>query len=131
MNSDQLKEGNRLIAEFMGAEKLDENSFTYNREDKFIGNCCSVDDLEYHSSWDWLMPVVEKIESLDGGEHGNFGVHITSNSCNIQGSNLWKTLQGKSTFPVYMSDPNAILDTKIESTWYNVVEFIKWYNKKS
>lgn len=26
--------------------------------------------LQYHSSWDWLMPVVEKIESLDNGRFG-------------------------------------------------------------
>jgi len=23
-----------------------------------------ISDLKYHSSWDWLMPVIEKIESM-------------------------------------------------------------------
>ena len=37
---------NRLIAEFMGAE----------------GH--PLDQMKYHTSWDWLMPVIEKIETL-------------------------------------------------------------------
>ena len=41
---------NKLIAEFMGVGKLHEaqSSNQWN---------------QYHTSWDWLMPVVEKIEN--------------------------------------------------------------------
>ena len=45
---------NKLIAMFMGDIKLvDDNvSFTKN---------CPVNELQYHTSWDWLIPVVQKI----------------------------------------------------------------------
>ncbi len=56
------QENNKMIAEFMGAEKTHIQS---------VGDIyCPVpskngseyaDKLQYHSSWDWLMPVVEKI----------------------------------------------------------------------
>lgn len=43
---------NKLIAEFMGYPNV------ANDEDKkdYLEDC-----VQYHSSWDWLMPVVEKI----------------------------------------------------------------------
>ena len=44
----KIIENNKLIAEFM--------------QDTIALNClASGQDLEYHSSWDWLMPVIEKI----------------------------------------------------------------------
>ena len=53
----------RLIAEFMGYEILyrpNSNGFIEISETEL----CDVDDLQYHTSWDWLMPVIEKIETL-------------------------------------------------------------------
>ncbi len=106
-------EGNSIIDTFMELSKVD----------KWNGKG------EYHKSWHLLMPVVEKIESIHDSHHGYFGVHISSNSCSIQGTNLHRDIQDSNYGSVYISDPNAILETKIESTWYNVVEFIKWYNE--
>lgn len=120
------EEGNKLIADFMGAR-----ADTYGKwfiDHKFLGY--EAKDFQYHTSWDWLMPVVEKIESIYNEHHGYFGVHISSNSCSIQGTNLHKAIEDLSGYGwVYMSDSNAILNTKIESTWYNVVEFINWHNQ--
>ena len=49
----------------------------------------------------------------------------------IQGTKLYLALKAPNTYGfVYMSDANAIFPTKIESTWYNVIEFIKFYSKK-
>jgi hypothetical protein len=51
---------NQLIAEFMGVEK--ENGlylFTTPMDDY------KTDTLYFDTSWDWLMPVVEKIEFLE------------------------------------------------------------------
>ena len=75
-----------------------------------------------------IMPVVEKIESIHNSHHGYFGVYINSNSCSIQGTKLHLSLRDSNYGDVYMSDPNAILNTKLQSTVYNVIEFIKWYN---
>jgi hypothetical protein len=54
-------ENNKLIAEFMGYEILYRpyyNGFIEISDTEL----CDVDDLEYHTSWDWLMPVIEKIQ---------------------------------------------------------------------
>tara|TARA_R100000541_G_scaffold56019_1_gene65202 strand:- start:287 stop:613 length:327 start_codon:yes stop_codon:yes gene_type:complete len=59
---------NKLIAEFMGFT-YEKNIGWYDNEmlmsqnvyDNQDGNC--FDELKFHSSWDWLMPVIEKIGS--------------------------------------------------------------------
>ena len=89
---------NKLIAEFMGLENLGTLTnpmFEYGES----GGCRSLEDLHYHTSWDWLMPVVIKI----GGRS------------NLVGAT--KTLR-----------PYSVLRT-IEDTHQAVVEFIKEYNK--
>ncbi len=56
---------NKLIAEFMGYPKI------ANDEDKrdYLEDC-----VKYHTSWDWLMPVIEKIEE----QNELIGAHILS-----------------------------------------------------
>ena len=48
---------NKLIAEFMGVVFHDDENQYYNADGLHIGNT-----LQYHTSWDWLMPVIIKIE---------------------------------------------------------------------
>lgn len=55
---------NKLIAEFMGWGE--DNGFLFPPNDKSMN---TIDgwyskDIPYHTSWDWLMPVVEKIEEI-------------------------------------------------------------------
>ena len=55
-------EDNKLIAEFMGLPKekvglKQEVIYGLNQDDWY-----TPDNLNYHLSWDWLMPVVQKIE---------------------------------------------------------------------
>jgi len=62
-----LEEKNRMIAEFMGIveSSIDGQFWTEKSHEGFgIGKLVG---LKYHSSWDWLMPVVEKIESVNEG----------------------------------------------------------------
>ena len=54
------KTDNQIIAEFMGI-RYAENRNSHKSSDYYYEDI----ELEYHTSWDWLMPVVEKIYQLD------------------------------------------------------------------
>lgn len=129
MAPEEITEGNQIIAEFMSVPKCDRCSDC--GEYKFgIGVFYHPSEMRYHNSWNWLIPVVEQIESIEDPHHGKFQVYIHGNVCSIQGSNLWKSLlPGLSYGDVYLGDVNAIFPTKLESAYYNVVQFLKWYKE--
>jgi len=63
---------NKLIADFMGVQyKSDEDYFkelAEMREDGiFYEQGYMESQLNYHESWDWLIPVVQKIEQVNEG----------------------------------------------------------------
>ena len=47
------QEANKLIAEFMGSNLNGLESWQYEEE------------LQYHTSWDWLMPVITRVKNID------------------------------------------------------------------
>ena len=57
----KMKDNNKLIAEFMGDTFYPEPQHWYDSHGSFIG-----DTLKYHTSWDWLMPVIEKCYQFSG-----------------------------------------------------------------
>lgn len=71
MDKEAVLEGNKLIAEYMGAtveqgysknKEQDGRIVTYPKElapDMYCTH--SLSTLKYHSSWDWLMPVCIKL----------------------------------------------------------------------
>lgn len=131
MPEEDILEGNKLLAEFVGIQVTDFHwgdwkTLIIGDEDDAI----DFGELQYYTpdkDWNQLMDIVEKIESIKDPHQGNFPVYIYSNSCSIQGSNLYRALENSNYSGVYISNPDAIFDTKIKSTWYNVVQFIKWY----
>lgn len=86
---------NKLIAEFMGI-RYEENKNSHESSWAYYEDC----ELEYHTSWDWLMPVVEKCYE-SGAEENEVG-DIT----------------------------HALLDCDRKETYNAVVEFIKELNRK-
>lgn len=48
-----MKNNNKVIAEFMGLNI-----------DKGVQADYMEHELKYHTSWDWLMPVIEKIQNI-------------------------------------------------------------------
>jgi len=115
MSTEFNMKDNKLIAEFMGVKKIDHGwiaiegrAYAYNA--KIYPN-----SLQYHKSWTWLMPVVEKIESL------KHPVSIIELTCEI--SNTINDPYNKD--PIYIDEPAM---TKIETVYEAVVEFINWYN---
>ncbi len=103
-----LEENNKIIAEFMGLSK---NRHLY--ESPISGKYIEV--LKYDTSWNWLMEVVEKIESLP---NGRFKIEIYNNICRIYDHEEFDEI-------VELSEK-----TKIEATYNACVEFINWYNQQ-
>ena len=117
-----MEENNKLIAEFMGYE-----SYEYSGYRMFVleeNNHRTDIDLHYHTSWDWLMPVVEKIEGMNieiGGITTSPDVIIVYGDCTIQDEN------DKKLFNFYHHSIDS--KDKLGATYKAVVEFINDYNK--
>lgn len=63
-------ENNKLIAEFMQIELISNKEYEIKRRDMIKQDIAydlplTLDDLKYHSSWDCLIPVIEKCYVLD------------------------------------------------------------------
>ena len=59
---------NKVIAEFMGLNVVTINDIKRNKN-PYIESAdgYTMQELQYNTSWDWLMPVVEKIEQVHEG----------------------------------------------------------------
>ena len=96
-------ENNKLIAEFMGLN-LHQGVWrksTLATERKI----CKEDALKYHSDWNWLMKVLEKIESLS---HEQKVIN-------------WSR-QNKNIFDFKLTE------SKIEAVYNACIDFINFYN---
>ena len=121
----KVEESNKLIAEFMGKSLQKSNfwSSVLGYADEFIiingKPKWSLSDIPYNLDWNWLMPVVDKIESISKNEECAYNVQIEQCFCTI----------------VENHNSNEIVDvdadTKIEAVYKAVVEFINWYNKQN
>ncbi len=63
-------ESNKLIADFMGVNIITLDDIRTNKN-PYISSADGYleDDLEYHTSWDWLIPVIHKC--FDVAEDGD------------------------------------------------------------
>ena len=65
-----IEEKNGMIANFMGVKFKDDNEYINELKEMrsngiFFEQGYMASELKYHSSWDWLMPVVEEIKYLE------------------------------------------------------------------
>jgi len=108
---------NKLIAEFMGManERHSDGRYLFTTDiDELKGADTRFgEELYFHVSWDWLMPVVEKIESL------GYELVIVESRCYV------KHNTDHSIEELFHIEK---IGSKIECTYNAVVEFIKEYN---
>lgn len=136
MTQKEIIQNNILIAGFMEIDltdshrlSLDENLNTvYNYALKYENNFNDEyfeGELCFNKSWDWLIPVVEKISNLKHTITGDYfrvsinffeGIHIF---CHTSRKEIIDIVQIKSSQEI------------IDSVYEGVVEFVKWYNKQN
>lgn len=113
-------ENNKLIAEFMQLPSQGMGDGLHRLyEDPFSGEY--TEDLKYHCSWDWLMPVVEKIENISC-KRQTFTIDICAHHCQINGYGS-----------IVNNDiiiHNDVITSKIDAIYLIVVNFIRWYNQQ-
>ncbi len=91
-------ENNKLIADFMGLDSF-KDSLASLHQGKINVDIDVYEQAQYHTSWDWLMPVVEKIKDI-----------------------------GVASEKIDNIDFVLTCDLRIKNLYQEVVEFIKWYN---
>jgi len=120
MDKQEILEGNKIIAEFLGWEKIN-YTFKYKEWDEtsndfggeFYIHC---QNMNFDKSWTWIMPVVIKIIAnhrtdfyIDRMNYDNFFVGLGTDGTYSQ---------------------NERNDSAIEGVFKSVVGFIKWYNSQ-
>ena len=96
-----VEDTNRIIAEFIECSNPF-NEITDATLYKVSQGTFELSELKYHTSWDWLMPVVEKIYDKMESMPEDF----------LRRSRLHECL----------------LDINLNNLYNFVVKFIKWYN---
>ena len=111
-----ITENNKLIAEFMGGITSEKNNRIVQGYQNIwlpVHGVCRWDTVEegrgkilkYHLSWDWLMPVIDKITSND-----SYQKYVAQTNI--------------------LNEGGIFINPKfIKATYNNVVEFIQWYNE--
>lgn len=108
MKQETIIEGNKAVATFHGFSRKPrkENSAGWKHWEIKPFGWFDDEDLKYHTSWDWIMPVWIKFKNL----------HIKG----ITARHYHKQ--------VCASFGNAILSGEIENAWSDAVMAINWYN---
>lgn len=114
MSIEETIAANKLIAMFMGAwihqyGKRRER-YVFNDDRGSIRLSVTCEHLKYHKSWDWLMPVCEKINSIDN-----------------QADELLVSKLEKANLEILRT---SILCHK-EEVYRRVLAFIRWYNRQT
>lgn len=107
-------ENNKLIAEFMGIVFTKDNKANHPR---ISAPYPPIECFKYHSDWNWLMEVVEKIENLPSKIKG---VYFWATDKETEQN---KNANQKNDFTIFRV-------FEIQDLYNQVIEFIKWYNQQ-
>lgn len=111
LSKEELRQGEKLISDFMEYETCTDPDHADDKcyQVPYAKGYHRLHQMQHHSSWDWLMPVVQKI--------GDISIDY------YQENNL----------PAY-EECGKVLSThivvSIETVWNKVVQFIKWFNSQ-
>jgi hypothetical protein len=121
-----VTEGNKLIAGFMGfkTSRIDHNNRLVYNEEYEGGDKVREKEVMYHKSWEWLMPVVEKISRIQC-----IWLNAIADETDTYYPRTFGMLNSETKNPMVRFNSNQVFEapTLIEATWLAVVEFIKDY----
>tara|TARA_R110001606_G_scaffold378611_1_gene538362 strand:- start:703 stop:1086 length:384 start_codon:yes stop_codon:yes gene_type:complete len=127
MKINSTMNNNKLIAEFMGLRDGDKylSPTLEDAESVGLGMHVYSDEMRYHISWDWLMPVVEKIEEIA----------INDDNLTIK-EHRYQFDMGYTQCNIYDHVKDCVvasgdMGSKLLSTHQAVVEFINEHKKKA
>lgn len=122
MKKQEVIDNNRLIAEFMGAKYSHEVDFNLKKTEMWMPfeGIVYIELLRYHSSFNWLMPVIEKIESIKT-------VDIDSQQFEVIIYSSFTVISNHEGIEVINCSEYP---SRIDNTYKAVVQFIKWYNQQ-
>lgn len=114
----EYTETNKLISKFVNDCEMG----VYSEDGDFIhSSICGVDadsafyrweDMKFHTSWDWLMPVIEKIEGM------GYKFQMCRRRVTIK----------TDTNEIELFDTKG--HSKLDASYESVSKFINWYNSK-
>lgn len=116
-------EENKLIVKFLNNKVIvtGQHIFEYN-----IPKDISYENLLFHKSWDWLIPVFEKIKYIEDNQEEFFGEDYYIISFEIDLLNgVDIKIDKKRIFMQTAFGEGQLID----ALHGGVIEFIKWYNK--
>lgn len=116
MTREEIIQSNKLIAEFMGY--YEDGIYWTDGNHK-----CGEGGFKYHESWDWLMPVVENIETL---RDGCFSFFIVQDECDTAFNSSTDEKGNDWDAPNFKQSKGD----KLKSVYACVGQFINWYNTK-
>jgi hypothetical protein len=133
----KIPEGNIVLAQFMGGKLLSTEPYemphgsrsegeleSWSRLEGMNSDMSRLGIFEYDSSWSWIHPVIDKIESL--------GYEVTLSRRGVQ---IWKyrSYRGLTEATDLIIDEDFLDDyvgaQKLISVWDSCVSFVLYYNK--
>lgn len=112
--TDEILDGNKLIAEFMEFKIMYKNGNIPCVDIPYV-SCEPISSwAKYHVSWDWLMPVIEKISSHSFGD-GDRAYPRTFGMKNDDGDYMVRFNRYRVCYA----------ESFINAAWLAVVDFIK------
>ena len=88
---------NKLIALFMGLEEDGVDGYLVDMDKDYGYQIIHESCFLYNSSWDWLMPVIEKIENDGLDPHG-----MIDNSLRKNNQKRWRSIEDLHNVAVYL-----------------------------
>lgn len=115
-------ENNKLLAEFLGyvnTTPTDKDFNIYELKGGKLGRFIEAMSMKFHNDFNWLMLVVEKIESLETKDGKTFTIDMHRDSVLI-------FEYGLTTNEIVFTEGKG----RLENLYNACIEFVKWWNKE-